>query len=559
LGPLEKLRALPRLAEVTRTFLAFGLQDIVHSVGVHRALDEASGILGWKVEPAILAKPLPERLRLALESLGPTFMKLGQVLASRVDLLPREWIASLDQLHANATPLSFEALEAQLLADLACPVDQAFASFERTPRAAASIAQVHRATLPAGVAVAVKIRRPGIAPVIESDLVLLETLAQWLQESDSEIARWQPIELARQLRRSILRELDFATEARGQQRLAGIFRDNPDVVVPAVHAGFTRPTLLVMDWVEGIPGTDLAAVDRAGLDRKVLAARGADAVLHMVLVEGFFHADPHPGNVFYLPGNRLALIDFGMVGWLSNARRDELLDMLAAIASRDLPGLRDVLLGWAHGARVNTALFTEDLGRLLFLYQGAKLGEVRLGTLLGEIAAILRDHRLVLPPDLALLFKALITLEGLGAQLDPDFRLVNHVTPHVSRLLRERWQPQRAGRQFARELREAGRALAELPRLVGRLARQTSEEGVGLRLEVGQLHELASNLERSVNRLAIGMVTAALIVGSSILLAVTSSKESTGVWLLGLVGIAIAFVNSVWLIASIRRSRRRLD
>ena len=186
--------------------------------------------------------------------------------------------------------------------------------------------------------------------------------------------------------------------------------------MPHVHAEFTRASLLVMDWVEGTAGTDMARLESAGLDRRRLAAAGADAVLQMVLVDGMFHADPHPGNVFFLPGNRVALIDFGMIGWLSAKRRDELLDLLAAVAGRDPEAMRDVLLAWADGRRVAAERFAEDLGRLLHLYENAQLREVSLAVLLAEIAAIMREHHLLLPADLALLFKALITLEGLGTR-----------------------------------------------------------------------------------------------------------------------------------------------
>ncbi len=557
LPSLEQLRVLPRLAEITRTFLHFGLQDLVHSVGLHRILDQTSGILGWRADPALLERPLPERFRLALEALGPAFVKLGQVLASRVDLLSPEWIRELGNLHDSVGAVPFAELEAQLVADLGRPVDEAFAAFEREPRAAASIAQVHRAVLADGQAVAVKIRRPGVEAAVEADLVLLEALAAWWEEDRSEDVRVRPIEIARQLRRSIAREVDFAAEARGQQRFSDAFRERPEILIPRVHPEFTRVSLLVMDWVDGIPGTDLEAADRAGLDRRVLAARGADAVLKMVIVDGLFHADPHPGNVFYLPGNRIAFIDFGMVGWLSGKRRDELVDLLAGLAGRDAEAIRDVLLAWTEGGRVNSARFAEDIARLVYLYDKAALQDVRLGTLLGEIAGVMREHHLMLPPDLALLFKAITTLEGLGLELDPEFRLVEHVTPYIRDILRRRWEPRAIGTRLYRQMRELSAALGDLPRAIERMARQVGDDGVGLNLEIRQLGELTSHLERSVNRLAIGMVTAALIVGSSILLAVSGGPASLLLQLLGAAGIAIAFVNSVWLVVTILRSGRR--
>ncbi|QJR14178.1 ABC1 kinase family protein [Usitatibacter palustris] len=554
LESLERLRAVPRLLEVARILIHHGLHDLVHSVGAHRLLAEAGHMLGWDPDPALAARPMPERLRLALEALGPAYVKLGQVLATRVDLLGPEWIASLDLLHDRASPAAYDKVEPQLLADLGAPPAQVFAAFDTTPAAAGSIAQVHRARLHDGSEVAVKVRRPDVAGRIESDLLLLEVLAAWWEEQNPVARRYRPVELVRQLRRSLAREVDFMAEARGQSRFAESFRDREDVFVPRVHVAFTRASLLVMDWVEGIPATNLAAADAAGLDRELLARRGADVVLQMVLVDGMFHADPHPGNVFFLPGNRIALIDFGMVGWLSRKRRAELIDLLEGVAARDAEAMRDVLLAWADGRRVSAERFAEDLGRLLHLYENASLREVSLGALLAEIAAIMREHHLMLPADLALLFKTLITLEGLGTRLVPRFKLIEQVGPWVRRLAAERWGPGQVAGRLSGTAREWGRAVRAAPRLLESLARRFTDDGVALRFEVDKLTTVSDQIERSIDRLAIGLVTAALIVGSSILLSVSGSQVSTVAWALGIVGIGLALANSVWLIASIRRA-----
>jgi ubiquinone biosynthesis protein len=556
LASLDRLRALPRLAEIVRVLLQHGLHDLVHSVGAHRLIGQAGDLVGWKPEAAMMERPIAERARLALEALGPAFVKLGQVLASRVDLLGPAWIESFDRLHDRAQPLAYAAIEGQLVGDLGRPVAHAFESFDTVPRAAGSVAQVHRATLAGGDAVAVKVRRPGVEALIEADLVLLETLAAWWEGEQPEARRYQPVELVRQLRKSLAREVDFAAEARSQERFAESFRGDPAIVVPRVRAEYTRASLLVMDWVDGVAGTDMAALDAAGLDRGLLAARGADAVLKMVLVDGLFHADPHPGNVFFLAGNRIALIDFGMIGWLSAKRRDELIDLLAAVAARDPEAMRDVLLAWADGRRVSAERFAEDLGRLLHLYEDATLREVSLATLLAEIAAIMREHHLMLPADLALLFKALITLEGLGTRLVPHFRLIEHVTPYVRRLMVERWQPRRLAGRVSGAGREWGRAMRAAPRLLESLARRFADDGVALRFEVREIETFARELERSLDRATVGLVTAALIVGSSILVAASAGQDSFAMTFFGTVGVVLAFANGVWLIASIRRSRR---
>ena len=556
LESIDRIRALPRLAEIMRVLARHGLQDLVRSSGLHRVADETADVLGWETYPAIAQKPLPERARYALEALGPAFVKLGQVLASRVDLLPAEWIASLDQLHDRATPVPYERIEAQLDADLGMPLERAFASFGKEAAAAGSIAQVYRATLPDGRPVAVKVRRPGVEATIAADLILLESVAAWWEASHPEARRYQPVQLVAQLRKSLGREVDFAAEARSQQRFAESFAGDPSIVIPRVHASFTTSSLLVMDWVAGVPGTDMAAIDAAGLDRQQLATHGTDAVLKMVLVDGFFHADPHPGNVFFLPGNRVALIDFGMVGWLSHRRRDELIDLLAAVSAHDADAMRDVLLGWADGRKVSAERFAEDLGRLLHLYEHATLREISLAMLLSEIATVMREHHLVLPPDLAMLFKALITLESLGTRLVPQFRLIEQVTPYVRMLIMQRWAPRRVAGRFSGALREWARALRVTPRVLESLARRFSDDGVAVRFEIAGIERSARRLERSLDRATIGLVTAALIVGSSILVAFAAGHGSFAMTFFGAIGIIAAIVNISWLAMSIRRATR---
>lgn len=554
LASIERLRALPRLIEISRTLVHFGMHELVHSVGIHHVIDDVGKVMGWKPPPEIACLPVNERLRLALEALGPAFIKLGQILASRVDMMNREWISSLDKLHDQATPVPWETLEAQVLADLGKPLEEAFASFELEPCAAGSIAQVHRAATREGKPVAVKIRRPGVLATVEADLLLLETLAVWWEEEEPTARRFQPVDFVKQLRKSLGRELDFAAEARGQERLAESFVGSGTIVIPRVHEEFTCPSLLVMDWVEGVPATDIPAVVAAGMDPRQLAMNGSDAMLKMILEDGLFHADPHAGNVFFMPGNRLALIDFGMIGWLSMRRRDELVDLLGAVAMHDPEGVRDVLLAWTDGRRAGTDRFSEDLGRLLHLYQHASLTQISIGTLLTEIAAIMRENQLVLPADLALLFKALITLEGLGTRLVPDFKLIEQITPFVKRLMMERWEPRRMTERLSGAAQEWGRAMRSAPRALEALARRFGDDGVAMRFEIREIDDFGKKLQTTVDRLTIGLVTAALIVGSSIIMAASNPDQSWGPWLMGFVGVVVSFLNSLWLLFTIRRA-----
>jgi ubiquinone biosynthesis protein len=318
--------------------------------------------------------------------------------------------------------------------------------------------------------------------------------------------------------------------------------------------------MLVQEHIEGIRGNDLAAIDSAGLDRKVLAARGVDAVLKMILVDGVFHADPHPGNVMYLPDNRIALIDFGMVGRLSPARRRQIIDLLAGLASHDVEAMLEVLLDWRGDEFVDEARLAADLGEFAFDYADMQLKDLKIGVLLHRVSAILREHSIVLPSDLTLLFKALITLEGLGHQYDPEFRLIDRVKPFVDRAMRERYRPVETARRAQQTLSDLFGLVTSMPRDLARLVKDARHGRMRVDLDLKRLDRFGDRLHDAMNRATIGIMTASLVVGSSIVMTIAEGPRLFGVSLLtycGLVGYLVAFVNSLWIIFSIWRSSRR--
>jgi ubiquinone biosynthesis protein len=437
---------------------------------------------------------------------------------------------------------------------------EVFGKVERKPYAAASIAQVHRATLASGTPVVLKIRRPGIETKIDADLRILDHLAHLVEREMPELRRYRPVELVGQLRASLERELDLATEARNMERFARNFADDVNILVPRVYSEWTSSTMNVQEHVEGIRGNDLLAIETAGLDRKALAARGADAVLKMILVDGFFHADPHPGNLMFLPGNRIAFIDFGMVGRLSPARRRQIVDLLAGLLGHDEEAMLEVLLDWRGDDAVDEARLAADLGDFAFDYADMSFKELKIGALLHRISAILREHGIVLPTDLALLFKALMTLDGLGRQYDPEFRLIERASPFLDRAMRERYQPVEAARRAQQTLGELFGLVTSVPRDLARLVRDARRGRMRVDLDLKRLDHFGDRLDRSIDRATMGIMTASLVVGSSIVMTVEGGPRVFGVSLLtycGLVGYLVAFGNSLWIIFSMWRSGRR--
>jgi len=557
---LGAMRDLPRLQEITTVFIRYGLGDIVRRIGVASVLERAGTILQWTAGTASLKLEPAQRMRLAFEELGPTFIKLGQILATRVDLLPPAWIAEFEKLHSEVPPVPFDEILPEIERALGRSPFAVFNDLETTAHGSASIAQVHRARLADGTPVVLKVRRPGIRAKIDADLRILGHIAELIESELPEVRRYRPVEIAAEFARSLERELDFTVEARHVERFAANFAGDPYIVVPKVYPEWTSETLLVQQHIEGIPGTDHAAVDAAGLDRKLLVARGADCVLKMILIDGFFHADPHPGNVFYLPGNRIVMIDYGMVGRLSAHRRRQVIDLLAGMARLEESSMLEVLIDWAGEAYVDEGKLMADVNELVFDYEMMPLKDIRIGTLIRQFAAIVRRHSIILPSDLTLMFKALITLEGLGRQYDPDFQISAHLTPWLRRALRQRYHPGEVVRRGRTALNEFLGVIGSVPRDLARLLREARRGRLRVDLDLKRLDTFGRQLDRTLDRTTVGILTASLVIGSSIVLTVRDGPSVLGIPVLpviGLFGYLLAFVNSLWIIYGIWRSGKQ--
>lgn len=555
LETVSALRDIPRLHEIATILIRYGWGDFVQRAGLASALERAGQMLNWQRNSAPPISP-PERLRQTLEALGPTFIKLGQVLSTRVDMFTPEWIEQFERLQSGVPALPFEQLLPVLREALGAEPDSIFADINPEPLGAASIAQVHGATLKDGTSVVLKIRRPYIEAKIRADLRILRHLATLLESEAPELRRYQPIQIVAQFAKSLTRELDLAIEARNITRFGQNFQGHAYVDIPTVYWEYTRPMLNVQSRVEGIRGGDLAAIMAAGLDRKLLAKRGADAVLKMILIDGYFHADPHPGNVFYLPDNRLALIDFGMVGRLSKERRDQIVDLLAALSRRDEYGMLEVLLEWTDNEPVDEAKLANDLGEFVANYENLPLKNIQIGALLNDVTAIMRENQIILPADLTLLFKALISLEGLGRQLDPDFQLLPQLAPFVRQVIINRYKPHVLLNKGRHNLLSAFNLITGLPRDVGRLIKEIRRGRLKIDLDLKRLESFSYQIDKATNRLTMGVLTASLVIGSSIVMTVQAGPKMFGLPLFGLLGFLMALINSLWVIISIWRSGR---
>ena len=558
---LDTARDLGRLKEILGVMVRHGFGDTVRRLGLADRLERAGHVFHWNHVADLARIEPPVQVRLALEELGPAFVKFGQVLAGRADLFGPTWIAEFEKLHSRVPALPLPSLRPQLREDLGDEPEAVFARFDTEPLAAASIAQVHRAQLHDGTEVIVKIRRPGIADTLDADLRLLERLAALAESELPALKPYRPQQLVREFARSLRRELDLAGECRNAERIASHFADEPHILVPRVHWKYTSERINVQDFIDGIPGEDLDRLTpEAGFDRSLLAQRGARAILKMIVQDGLFHADPHPGNVFYLPGNRIAFIDFGMVGRLSQRRRDELLQLLLGLVEHQPQTVADVLLDWTgdeHG--VNLGQLESEIEAFVDQYHGVPLAQLNLGQMLADVTAILREHRLGLPSDMALLIKAFISLEGMGRNLEPSFHMTSEALPLLRQVVRARYQPRALASRAWQGLRQTLDTLERLPEDFARLLRNARRGRIQVGIDVSHLKRVGDQIDRSANRLAMALVIAALIIGSSIVMTVQGGPTLFGLPAFGFLGFSGAVVCGLWLIRAIWRSSHHRD
>ncbi len=551
LETLKVARDFGRIHEISSILIRYGFGDMVRRLDIASIVESAGHVLKWQEVDDLTQLEPPVRVRRALEDMGPTFVKLGQILATRADLFSPEWLTEFRKLQDQVKTVPYQQLLTQIEEDLGAKPEEIFAEFNHQPLAAASISQVYKARLQDGSPVVVKIRRPGIRSVVEADLRLLAQLAEIAEQEIKPLQRYRPKEIVHQFTRSMRRELDLAAECRNAERMMSNFEGDTHIVIPKVYWQWTCERLNVQEFIAGIPGYDLGAIKEAGLDRELLATRGAEAILKMILEDGFFHADPHPGNCFYLSDNRIAFIDFGMVGRLSEVRRDQVLNLLRGLIDKDSQRVVKILMQWSDNPNLhNLDVFFLDIDDFIDQYYDIPLKELNITELLNNLTTLLRDHQLNLPPDLTLLFKAFITLDGLGRQLDPDFNLVEMATPLLKRIFLMRYSPDALLKRSKDNLLGLAELMTDLPKDLHKLMESMRHGSLGLKIDINKPEWLGKELDRTINRLSISLVTSALIVGSSIVTTVEGGPSS----FFGLMGFVGAFIGGVWLLLSILRS-----
>jgi ubiquinone biosynthesis protein len=533
-----------RLGEIATVLGKYGLADLFGSFDYPWLNDRLRSADGQ----ALAGVSTEARVRMAMTELGTAFIKLGQMLSTRADLIGPDMATELAQLQSNVPAESAQSARQLIEKDLGATLEDLFAAFDETPMAAASIAQVYGAVLPSGERVAVKVRRTGIESRVITDLEIVQLLAELMESQSASVRAYQPVAIVRQFRRTLMRELDFTYEKRNIEEFALHFEEDPNVCIPRVYADLCSHQIITMERLEGIPGTDIEALKASGEDLAEFARRGANMYLEMVFRDGFYHSDPHPGNLILLPGNVVGVVDCGQVGRIDDDLRDEVEALLLGIVENDAEQVTEQVLRLGSVPHdCSQDRLRADLDDFMADFVGHPLSDINVGSALSSLIEIIRRYHMTLPPPLAMLLKTIIVLEGTSRRFSPEVSLAELMQPFCQRMLLRRFAPNRIVRRARRAYRDWDRLIAALPRdLVDLLAR--FRDG-SLTVHLDHRH-----LDPIVNRLVLGVLTAAIFLGSSELWSREAKPLLWGISIFGAIGYLLSLFLGWRLMRAIRKS-----
>jgi len=551
-------RHLSRYRKIAEVLARHGFGAIVSELGLESTLNLPLRILRREPPPET-RRSAAIHLRLALEELGPTFIKMGQIASTRPEILPPAFIDELSSLQDNVPPAPWDLVQATIEEELGLPLTEIFLALDPTPIASASLASVYAAMLPDRTQVVVKVQRPNIERTIETDLAIIHDLARLAAERLSWTAAYDPVGLAEEFSTALRGELDYRREGRNADRFRSNFADEPHIYVPKVYWQYCTQRVLVQERISGIKASDIDALDAAGYDRDEIALHAARFVIKEILEDGFFHADPHPGNLLILPGEVIGLMDFGTVGYLDDSDRANLVRLYIAVIRFDAPSIVEQLVRMGIASpSVDQMGLERDLRRLLRKYYGLPLKEIAVNELLAEIQPIIYEYKLHIPSDYWLLLKTLVIMEGVGKRLAPDFDVFAVSAPYVSRFLIKLALPTSWGPTVLQSATAWLDLLATLPRRSNRILDRIDRGELEMRVEMPAMRQTTRQLNQMANRIILAILVGTMTI-SLALLSPSLNLDwpwNLPTWLI-VFGFVLMVMLALWLMWSILRSNRR--
>jgi ubiquinone biosynthesis protein len=546
-------RHLNRYRHILTVLFKYGFGDLVDILKIEQYLEIGLQMISRKRREQVEKLSRAERVRMVMEELGPTFVKLGQILSTRPDLISVEFIQELSKLQDNVPPFPYTEARQIIESELGRPLEDIFQHFEDTPLAAASIGQVHKAQLKDGEEVVVKVQRPGIRKTIEVDLEIMLHLASLMERHLEELQVHRPVRIVQEFARTLEKEIDYTIEALHIERFARQSMDDPTVYVPKVFRDTTTERVLTMEYIDGIKASEIDRIEREGLDRKIITARGADLILRQIFDHGFFHADPHPGNIFVLPDNVICYIDFGMMGSIDRQTREEFADFVyTVVIQHDESMATQMLLKLTeYDEKPDVRVLERDLTEFIGQHLYVPLKDLQMEKLLQQILKMISRHRLQIPQNLFLMMKALATVEGVGLLLDPDFEMIKQTIPFIQRVKMARYHPKRMANDIVRSGAEFVQLMQEIPGETREILEQMKQGKIKMEFKHKGLEPMLSTYDQISNRIAFSIIIAALIIGSALIVLSKTPPFLFGISFIGIIGFLAAAVMGLWLLIAI--------